>query len=212
MNSSPSTNFPINTYHPSTHQGWNYLALAVGSLVLGLGIFGGVGLLQSHGLISISKPVASFLGKLGATPHHVSLWVTAVGGISAGGVLCGLNIHKICKKNPINDPSAFLYKFKKRDPATPLHDHCPRPNQLEFLVQVRQKNGLYDVLAAGNSSRLYVRRNLSQEQLKEIREKATAQGWKELEVPVPYNPFTKGEQGHALSSNWGDSVLRKGCG
>ncbi len=72
----------------------------MGSLVLGLGIFGGVGLLQSHGLISISKPVASFLGKLGATPHHVSLWVTAVGGISAGGALCGLSIYNICKKNP----------------------------------------------------------------------------------------------------------------
>ncbi len=88
------------TRHPSTHQGWHYLALAVGSLVLGLGIFGGVGLLQSHGLISISKPVASFLGKLGATPHHVSLWVTAVGGISAGGALCVLSVYNISKKNP----------------------------------------------------------------------------------------------------------------
>ncbi len=95
----PVTNKPPTNNHLSTHQGWYYLALAVGSLVLGLGIFGGVGLLQSHGLISISKPVASFLGKLGATPHHVSLWVTAVGGISAGGALCGLSIYNISKKN-----------------------------------------------------------------------------------------------------------------
>ena len=78
-----------------TSKGWFILAIAVGILVVGAGTFGGVGLLQSHGLISLPHWLASTIGTVGNTPHFWSLWTIAVGGITVGGSLIAFGSSKI---------------------------------------------------------------------------------------------------------------------
>jgi hypothetical protein len=73
---------------------WFLLAMAVGSLVFwGPGVFGTVGLLHSHGLISLPASMyrlASAIGTIGNTPHHWSLWALSGGGLAIGiGLLIG---------------------------------------------------------------------------------------------------------------------------
>ena len=78
-----------------TSKAWFILAIAIGILVVGVGTFGGVGLLQSHGLISLPHWLASTIGTVGNTPHFWSLWAIAAGGALAGGGLIAFGSSKI---------------------------------------------------------------------------------------------------------------------
>ena len=79
-----------------TSKAWFILAITVGILVVGgAGAFGGVGLLQSHGLISLPHWLSSAIGTVGNTPHFWSLWAIAAGGVLAGGGLIAVSSSKI---------------------------------------------------------------------------------------------------------------------
>jgi len=81
-------------YH--TLKAWFIVAISVGALVVAVvGGFGGIGLLQSHGLIPLPQWLTSAIGTVGNTPHFWSLWAMTTGSIVTGGALIALGASKV---------------------------------------------------------------------------------------------------------------------
>lgn len=77
---------------------WHIVAIALAALVaLGIGGFGGMGLLQSYHIISLPPGLASLISTVGNTPHFWSLWVMTGGGFLTGTSLIVLGFCKIHK-------------------------------------------------------------------------------------------------------------------
>lgn len=76
---------------------WLAVAVVVGILAVGGGAFGGVGLLQIYGQISLPASMhwlASAIGTIGNTPQHWSLWAITAGSIVALGASgCKIGSH-----------------------------------------------------------------------------------------------------------------------
>jgi hypothetical protein len=73
-------------------EGWFIVAILIGSLVvIGTGGFGGIGLLQTHGLLLLPPWLSSAIGTIGNT----FLWTMTVGGIVVGGGLITWGAYKI---------------------------------------------------------------------------------------------------------------------
>ncbi len=92
-----------NEVDSQTSKGWFALAIFVGMVVvIGAGGFGAVGLLQSHGIISLPKSLdwlASAIGTVGKTSHFWSLWTITASGPSIGSILIAFGSFKIYKAN-----------------------------------------------------------------------------------------------------------------
>ena len=115
-----------------TSKGWFILATVIGSLVvIGVGGFGAVGLLQSHGLISLPHWLASVIGTVGNTPHFSSLWAIAIGGVTAGGSLMAFGAYKI---------------HKARRPMTKEEKVLAQKGFGNHFAQVNEKPGNYHQL------------------------------------------------------------------
>jgi hypothetical protein len=82
-----------------TSKKWFIVAIVVGSLVvIGVGGFGGIGLLQSHyGFSSLPQWLSSAIGTVGNTPQFWSLWTMTAGGALIGGGLIAFGAHKVRK-------------------------------------------------------------------------------------------------------------------
>lgn len=83
--------------HCCASKKWFRVAIAIGLLiVIGVGGFGILGLLQSHGLL---RWLASAIGTIGHTPQFWSLWAIAGGGLTVGGVLISIGAYQLSKKS-----------------------------------------------------------------------------------------------------------------
>ncbi len=82
-----------------TSKGWYVLAIVIGSVVfVAAGGFGTVGLLKSYGYITLNQSfewLSTAIGFAGNTPHFLSLWAIAAGGVVVGGGLIALGSYKI---------------------------------------------------------------------------------------------------------------------
>lgn len=82
-----------------TSKGWYVLAIVIGSVVfVAAGGFGTVGLLKSYGFITLNQSfewLSTAIGFVGNTPHFLSLWAIAAGGVVVGGGLIALGSYKI---------------------------------------------------------------------------------------------------------------------
>lgn len=90
---------PVVEAKGQTSKGWYILAILVGSVVfVGVGGFGAVGLLKSYGIITLNNSfewLSTAIGFIGNTPHFLSLWAIAAGGVVVGGGLIALGSYKI---------------------------------------------------------------------------------------------------------------------
>lgn len=90
-----------------TSKKWFVLAIIVGSVVLiGGGTLGALGLLHSHGMLSLPKWLSSAVGTIGHTPHFWSLWALTGGSVVLGGGLIAVGavkLHQSRIKPPLID-------------------------------------------------------------------------------------------------------------
>jgi hypothetical protein len=115
-----------------TSKRWFILAMVVGAVVvIGVGGFGSVGLLQSHGIISLPSSLqwlASAIGTVGHTPHFWSLWALTTGGTALGVASIAYGFYKIHKA-----------KVQERER---LKAEKMRQEQLELETKTLKDNGI----------------------------------------------------------------------
>jgi hypothetical protein len=101
---------------------WSIVAITVGALiVLGVGGFGGIGLLHSYGVIgtfpSQLQWLSSAIGTIGNTPHFWSLWVLTGGGIAVGAITLVLGVRALKRANKageeVHDEMKAFGEYKK---------------------------------------------------------------------------------------------------
>jgi hypothetical protein len=95
---------------------WSIVAITVGALIiLGVGGFGGIGLLHSYGVIGTFPPqlqwLSSAIGTIGNTPHFWSLWVLTGGGIAVGAVTLVLGARALKKEILSNMKQCGEYNY-----------------------------------------------------------------------------------------------------
>lgn len=108
----------------------NGTVIAVGLLMIGGGVFGGLGLLQMYKLIHLPTSwLTTAITYVGNTHNHWSLWTLAVGGV-VGIAMVSVSSHKIHRiRNPQhevilteNDPLGGSWNFVEN------HDDVKNPD------------------------------------------------------------------------------------
>jgi len=136
----------IEKAHSLSTKKWYIVAISVGTLIIGIGSVGLLGLLQSYGWISLPTSLSHAIGTIGHTPHFWSLWTLTTGAIGIGGGLLGFGAYKLktlrTEKPVHTTPEPTIAQPKKLSESPSVETNKIDPfSSLLPLIKIMELNG-----------------------------------------------------------------------